>query len=359
MKLTKNKYYIISSFIGWILLFFFTLTTLKVYRNLDNKGETNARIQYVIYEGFSCAILAFILSYLVALFIDQYIDFRKVTRIDIIKLALVFISSQIIYSGLLWPLLIYIDQFINSGVFKESDFSMFYIKLYNIPFFATLFFIWFFVYITINIYHQLKRVQLKQYKLEANLKESQLNTLKGQINPHFMFNSLNNIRGLILEDTRKSREMITRLSDMLRYSLTKNDVDAIALEDELEMVDNYVAISKIQMEERLQFEKNILVNTLGIKIPPMIIQMLVENAAKHGIANSKKGGVITLNIKQEGKQLLIEVCNSGKLLISTESTQLGLKNIKQRLSLLYKGAAYFNLEEKSNQVVATIQIPLS
>ncbi|NQY30569.1 MAG: histidine kinase [Flavobacteriaceae bacterium] len=222
-----------------------------------------------------------------------------------------------------------------------------------------IFLVWIPFFILLKGIIVLNRNNQERLLLKVNLKESQLNTLKGQINPHFMFNSLNNIRGLILEDAHKSREMITRLSDMLRYSLTKNDFDAIALQDELEMVDNYVAISKIQMEDRLQFNKSILVNTAGIKIPPMIIQMLVENAAKHGIANLKKGGIITLNIKQVGKKLLIEVCNSGKLSINTESTQLGIKNIKERLSLLYKGAASFNLEENNDQVVATIQIPLS
>ena len=122
--------------------------------------------------------------------------------------------------------------------------------------------------------------------------------------------------------------MNTRLTEMLWYSLTKNHVKAIELSDELEMVDNYVAISKIQMEERLLFEKTIDVNLNGIKIPPMIIQMLVENATKHGISNLKNGGIIKLNIKQKAKKLLIEVCNSGKLSIDSKSTQLGLKNIQ-------------------------------
>lgn len=322
------------------------------------KESSFADIQYAILEGITCGILAFICSYIIAYFIDNYIDFKKITKKKIFYLIGIFIATQVLYSLLIWPLLTFISEFTETTLYEKAHLSMFLIKLYNIPFFATLFFIWLFVYITLNIYHQLKNVQLKQANLEANLKESQLNTLKGQINPHFMFNSLNNIRGLILEDTTKSREMITRLSEMLRYSLTKNDVDAISLEDELEMVDNYVAISKIQMEDRLQFDKNIEVNTTQIKIPPMIIQMLVENATKHGISNLKDGGTISLNIQQEDKSLLIEVCNSGKLSIDSKSTQLGLKNIQQRLTLLYKGAANFSLKEKSHQVVATIKIPL-
>lgn len=219
--------------------------------------------------------------------------------------------------------------------------------------------LWVLCFIPIKVITELNKSNKERLILKANLKESQLNTLRGQINPHFMFNSLNNIRGLILEDAHKSREMITRLSDMLRYSLTKNDFDTIALQDELEMVDNYVAISKIQMEERLQFKKNILVDSKEIHIPPMIIQMLLENAVKHGIATIKNGGVISLNIKKEANILLIEVINPGELTNSLSSTQLGIKNIKERLDLLYKENSFFNLEEKNNQVIATIQIPTS
>ena len=195
-------------------------------------------------------------------------------------------------------------------------------------------------------------------KLESNLKESQLNTLKGQINPHFMFNSLNNIRGLMLEDVDRARNMLTSLSETLRYSLTKSNVNSIALEDELEMVENYIDISKIQFENRLQFETNIDKTSLNTQIPPMIIQMLVENAIKHGISNLKEGGKVKLLTSIENGQLLIEVTNSGKLSSSPNSTQLGLKNIRQRLKLLYGEAATFSIKELGNKVVATIIIPI-
>lgn len=173
-----------------------------------------------------------------------------------------------------------------------------------------------------------------------------------------MFNSLNNIRGLMLEDVGKSREMLTKLSEMLRYSLTKNNVNAIALEEELEMVENYISLSKIQFEDRLKFEKKVDEETLPLQIPPMIVQLLVENAAKHGIANLKEGGAISLSTQKNGEFLKIQVRNSGKLKIAKDSTQLGIKNIKQRLKLLYGGAASFELMEKNDEVIADIKIPL-
>lgn len=217
---------------------------------------------------------------------------------------------------------------------------------------------WTVIYMAVKVTAKLNANRLENSELNATLRQAQLNTLKGQINPHFMFNSLNNIRGLMLEDVEKSREMLTKLSEMLRYSLTKNDVNAIALEEELEMVDNYISLSRIQFEDRLEFIQNVATETLKIPIPPMIIQLLIENAAKHGISNLKDGGMIKLTTKQIEDNLEILVRNTGKLQIETSSTQLGLKNIKQRLRLLYGDKATFSLVEEADEVVATIKIPL-
>ncbi|MEC7264136.1 MAG: histidine kinase [Bacteroidota bacterium] len=218
---------------------------------------------------------------------------------------------------------------------------------------------WMVTYLVIKLLMKLNQERIERLELNTSLKQAQLNTLKGQINPHFMFNSLNNIRGLMLEDVNRSREMLTKLSEILRYSLTKNNVNDIPVREELEVVDNYIDLSKIQFEDRLEFIKNIDPTTLDLKIPPMVIQLLIENAAKHGIANLKNGGRIVLTIQPENEELMIEIRNTGKLNISKDSTQLGLKNIKQRLKLLYADKASFTLQEDSDEVVAKIIIPMS
>ena len=97
---------------------------------------------------------------------------------------------------------------------------------------------WLVTYLVIKLLLKLNRDRIERLELNTTLKQAQLNTLKGQINPHFMFNSLNNIRGLMLEDVEKSREMLTKLSEILRYSLTKNNVDSIPVHEELEVVEN-------------------------------------------------------------------------------------------------------------------------
>ena len=260
----------------------------------------------------------------------------------------------IAYSFIIWPLL---DLTYRSLMAKPISATLF-MMLMNIPYFSAIFTIWLFVIVAIKAYRHINEVKMNQLQLESNLRDSQLNTLKGQINPHFMFNSLNNIRGLILEDAPRARDIITRLSEMLRYSLTKNGINTIPLKEELQTVDNYIEVSKIQFEDRLRFSIEVNPETINMGIPPMVIQMLVENAVKHGIGKIKEGGEVRLKVNTIGNDLVIIVQNSGKLLISDDSTKLGLENIKQRLALLYGSKAYFTLEENSNFVEAKIIIPL-
>ncbi len=351
MKLSLNKYYIIFGIVGWVLLFTTTLAIPKIF--IRSEELVYEMKLYFWAESILCGIFAFLCSYIMSLFIDYKLNIANLKQ-NIWKVIVVFITVQLLYSLIIWPILDIAALQIrgtNTTITSKG-------KIYNLFYFMTLFFVWFFVFLTIKIYHQLKTVQLKQIQLESNLKESQLNTLKGQINPHFMFNSLNNIRGLMLEDVSKSRDMLTRLSETLRYSLTKNSLNSISLEDELEMIENYVAISKIQFEERLEFVSDIDKNTLNKQIPPMIIQMLIENAIKHGISSLKNGGKVILTTKIENQNLIIVVKNSGQLKSRDNSTQLGLKNIKQRLQLLYGAEATFTILEKNNEVQASIKIPL-
>ncbi|MGX1929864.1 sensor histidine kinase [Flagellimonas sp. 2504JD4-2] len=278
---------------------------------------------------------------------------------DFIKILVSFLVTCIIFGGMNF-LFGYLYAKHGPGL-TEEEIQMF--KIYDgvfIHILNSLFLIgaWTVTYLVIKLLLKLNRDRIERLELNTTLKQAQLNTLKGQINPHFMFNSLNNIRGLMLEDVEKSREMLTKLSEILRYSLTKNNVNSIPLEEELEIVDNYIDLSKIQFENRLEFVKEVDENMLSQQIPPMIIQLLIENAAKHGISNLKKGGRIVLVTKEEGGLMKIQVRNTGKLKLQKNTTQLGLKNIRQRLKLLYADNASFNLHETDGEVVADIKIPL-
>jgi len=351
MKLLTNYKYWIANFFGWII---FALLMLSIDKITYGGDMSAARLNYILIEGVLCGILGFVLSFIILFYIENYFDIANYSKKDIFKLILVVVVTQIIYNVLLWPILdIPISYF-----FNRASRLTFIMKLTNVPHFLAYFLVWLFVIFTLKFVHYINTIKNKQLALESSLKESQLNTLKGQINPHFMFNSLNNIRGLMLEDVSKARNMLTNLSETLRYSLTKSEDDSIALEDELEMVENFVAIAKIQFEERLTFETHIDEASLNKQIPPMIIQLLIENAIKHGISKLKKGGKIVLSTSIKNTELKIEVLNSGQLQQAADTTQLGIENIKRRLDLLYSEKASFTLNERDNQVVATIKIPL-
>ncbi|RRQ49336.1 histidine kinase [Maribacter algicola] len=299
---------------------------------------------------FSTSLLRF--------YLKRILNFDAFETSQILKILIGISVVSLIYFGLSYGTGYYMGKCGEEDVKVPEMYKEFGLGLMLINSFITIFG-WTIFYLSVKIAAKLNANRVERAELNASLRQAQLNTLKGQINPHFMFNSLNNIRGLMLEDVEKSRDMLTKLSEMLRYSLTKNNINSIKLVEELEMVDNYIALSKIQFEDRLQFLKEVQSETLEIKIPPMIIQLLVENATKHGISKLKAGGTIKLVTGIENQDLIIKVLNTGTLQIAEDSTQLGLKNIKQRLRLLYGDQANFSIEEINGEVVATINIPLT
>ncbi len=325
-----------------------------------NGNKLNLEIWQFIMD-FTCVLsLSIFFTHQLKRSINKFIQFDNLKGIDAFKILVLLLGSILLFyiTYTLYVQFTYHFIYDRADVFEHESQGLKGNLLFIINY-SIYFLVWAGFYVAVKGLMELNNGRETRLQLESNLKESQLNTLKGQINPHFMFNSLNNIRGLMLEDVDRARYMLTSLSETLRYSLTKSDSNAIALEDELEMVENYIEISKIQFEDRLQFHTNIDKSTLNIQIPPMIIQMLVENAIKHGISNLKEGGKISLSASLKTNHLLIEVANTGVLSQSEDSTQLGLKNIKKRLELLYGETASFHLKEIEKQVVATIKIPVA
>lgn len=317
--------------------------------------------EFILYSAVASTFIGVFTTSLLRWYIKKYVSLHSITAKEIVK---IFVSTLL--TTALYAIFSILFGFITAKFFGDEIFAseVEFMTKFDHPLLLALnslfiIFGWVICYLVIKFFMKLNADRIERLQLQTSLKESQLNTLKGQINPHFMFNSLNNIRGLMLEDVDRSREMLTRLSDMLRYSLTKNDTDSIALEEELEMVDNYIEISKIQLEERLHFVKEIDGNVLSCEIPPMIIQLLIENAIKHGISPLKKGGTVKLKVHRIQEGLSIEVSNTGNLVIAKGSTRMGLENIKKRLMLLYGVSASFSLEEMNNEVIARILIPQS
>ncbi|SDC30941.1 sensor histidine kinase [Williamwhitmania taraxaci] len=217
--------------------------------------------------------------------------------------------------------------------------------------------LWSLIYFSIHYVQRYKAEEINRWRMEALLKEAELATLKAQINPHFIFNCLNNIRSLVVEDQEKARTGITQLSDMLRYSFQHSQVEKVLLEKEVEVVKSFLQLESIHLEERLAHSLSVQPETLGYPIPPMVIQLLVENAIKHGISKLPKGGYINIDIKERSGIIIIEVENSGQLK-ENKTPGIGLKNLRDRLRISYSDAASFTLVNKDETcVLATVKIP--
>ena len=227
---------------------------------------------------------------------------------------------------------------------------------------SILMFLWGFVYLAAFRFQKLLQMEQELGKL----KDSQLNTLMGQLNPHFLFNGLNNIRSLILEDVDKARDMLTNLADILRYSLLSHKHSVRTLAEELAIVELYIELAKIQYEERLVFQSQVDESLLEQKIPTLLIQLMVENAVRHGIDSSKAGGILNLCVKKSNSNMEIIVTNPGslekdsrnKLPSQSNKTGIGIENIRSRLSLMYENRASFNIAEEGELVIATCTLPL-
>jgi hypothetical protein len=222
-------------------------------------------------------------------------------------------------------------------------------------YYAIIFFLWSAFYFIYNYFERYN----KSLKLEASIKEIELNNLKSQLNPHFIFNALNSIRALVDENPEKSKLAINQLSNILRNSLVADKKGLTKFGDELKMVKDYLGLESIRFEERLKTEFDIDPASKGFLVPPLMVQTLVENGVKHGISKLTEGGVIQVKTKVEKDHLKISIRNSGHYLNGHKKKGgLGLSNTAQRLKLLYGNEARFTISNENNNFVLTeITIP--
>lgn len=209
-------------------------------------------------------------------------------------------------------------------------------------------------------YHYLvnsRRQQLDTFKLEALVKELELKTIKSHINPHFIFNALNSIRALIEEDPSRARNAVTHLSNILRSSMLTEKSETVPFEKELNIIKDYLALEYIRFEDRLQVVYDIDAATLSQPVPPMMLQTLVENAIKHGIAKSVPGGVVKVSsgFRNNCHEMIVQ--NSGYLNGHSDSDGFGLSGTRTRLYLLFGNKALFDIAQKGEIVEAKIVLP--
>ena len=246
-----------------------------------------------------------------------------------------------------WEPLYYRDFSFQEKLLKDSLGTMLYFTIWNLLYF---------------VYHYISSLQKKlltEAQLETLVKELELKTIKAHMNPHFIFNALNSIRALVDENPEKARTAITTLSQLLRNSLNSEKEDQVTLEQELKMVENYLALEQIRFEDRLKVKLNIDSDTLGQKIPHMMLQTLVENAIKHGISKQVKGGEVEITSDFVKNHHEIIVRNTGQLNGDNHKLGFGLSSTKNRLQLLFAQKATFEIKElNDNRVEAKVILPV-
>ena len=275
-----------------------------------------------------------------------------------ISLACSLLGSAVwlaLFEGLKWPL----DSAPFSGAYGAG--SLWYFArpvLSN----TIVLLAWSALYFGIKDQRHLLAQQERTLRAETLAREAQIQMLRYQLNPHFLFNTLNTLVSLIGEDDRRAKQFVHELAEFLRYSLLDTDTHTVSLHEEIEVIHSFLAIEKLRFEDDLQVEFDVDPATESMQIPPFLVQSLVENAVKHGRATSPIPLRVRLSTIQAESTLRIRVENTGRLAPASARNGhggIGLKNAQERLQRLYPDRHRFTLRAEDGWVRAEVVIQRS
>ena len=215
------------------------------------------------------------------------------------------------------------------------------------------------IYYLMIYYQNFKEKVEREANMEAKLKEAELNTLKAQINTHFIFNSLNSISSLTISNPDVAQEMIVKLSEFFRMTLKKDNLQFALLSEEIKFSRLYFEIEKIRFKEKLQFIIDCKEENSSVKVPHLILQPLLENAIKHGVQESISTVEVELKCKKENQILFLEVSNQFDPESNLEGHGIGHKNIKERLRLIYNRTDLLETKIIEDRYIAKLKIPVN
>lgn len=327
---------------GWLLY-----AVIQIVASALASGRVEPRrVVFLVYEALICLLI----THFYRIFVKRknWIGL-PISRSFLLVLISVFVLGLVVYFVRM-PVSFLLGLFDPSIAFDPARIGgqTFY--------YAIIFFLWSVFYFTFHYFDQYN----KALKLEASMVQIELNNLKSQLNPHFIFNALNSIRALVDENPVKSKQAINHLSNILRKSLASDTKGLTKFDEELRIVKDYLSLESIRFEERLKTEFDIDPESHDFLIPPFMIQTLVENGIKHGISKLTAGGIVHLKTFVENGRLTVQIRNSGHLMngVKRNSKGLGLKNTVQRLKLIYGGEASFRIvNENDNFVLTEFVIP--
>ena len=309
-------------------------------------------------------ITTFILGILLSHLYRSFIIWQKWDALPLPALILRVLLSNIVI-GFLFTLL----QAGVSDLFFVENKKLLVAPYEDVFFLAinwiVIFILWSAIYFAVKFLRNYRSEEIKNLKYEALKHEVELNNLKSQLNPHFMFNSMNSIRALIDEEPGSAKDAVTRLSNLLRSSLLTGKKKFIPLAEELKLVKDYLALEKIRYEERLITQIDIDPELMFCMIPPLMLQTLVENGIKHGISTLPEGGKLIIEARKGNEYYELSVLNSGNFepKNNSSSTKVGLQNTRKRLKLLYGNHSKFSIEniqiDNRDFVLTKLRLPIN
>lgn len=327
--MSKNKLYQRYKIAGHIIFWLISIILLTLlFQFYDEKFSFNLVQKSVITNVFFAIAVYFNLYLLIPKFLKQknYV-FYFFWLIVILSVTSVSIQFLFIY------------PFHNVLGSKNEDFTTFNTNLHSAYFFSTLLYVGITSFLRlIKDWLSLQDIKLRLVKIEQQKLEAELKTLKGQLNPHFLFNSLNNIYSLALIKSDKVPELILKLSDLMRHIIYDSKENYIPVEKELEFVNNFIELQRIRTSDKTKINYEIIGKIPSAKIAPLLFEPFIDNAFKHGLPGSENSDFIqiTFNFENPG-YLLFNLENNYEEIYTKRNNNsgIGLENVKQRLKLLY------------------------
>lgn len=342
----KNRFFWILQFAGW------SGYGIANYLGSLMHEKHQSYVEMILFSCISGLILTLVMRVML----------RRAWSMSLAKMVLVILGSSYVI-GVIWAVIKNVNYW---EYYKHGDRPESWISYtgYSVGSFLIIL-CWSGLYFCIKYYQMLQREKEKALRATNMAHQAQLKMLRYQLNPHFLFNTLNAISTLILlEQNKAANGMVSKLSDFLRYSLDKDPIKKISLEQEIDALRLYLDIEKVRFEDRLRVVIEIDPKCHHALVPSMILQPLIENSIKYAIAMLEQGGTIWIRVKPFGRDLLIEVADNGpgaKIIDGHLSREggVGLVNTRERLHALYDNNYSFVISHNQpSGLKINIRIPL-
>lgn len=344
---TSNRKYFISYSLIWIFIFLATIFLLFITQDID---LLSAFLDSFIFNSF---------YFVLGIGVWYTVRFNSLENYSTFKLIINHLVASIITTGI-W---IAICSIITSRIISEDKIYLEFLNssyIWRFLIGILFYFVLVVLYYLIIYYNNFQEKVLKEAELKSLVKEAELNALKYQINPHFIFNSLNSISSLTLSNPKLAHKMTINLSTFLRNTLTKNNNQKSKLIDEINSVKLYLEIEKIRFDDKFELTEEIQNDCKNVEVPSMILQPLFENTIKHGVYESIEKINIVFKCYTQNNFINITVENNyDPQSISHKGAGIGLLNIKNRLKLFYGQDNLIEVKKDNSIFTVKIYIPIN